>query len=66
MNYLHKNLVFETIEEGEKQLQEAISVRNKMCGDLYYRILDDDCNEIRNKLLSLKASYYRETGLFKD
>lgn len=55
MNYLHKNLEFDTVEEGEKQLAAAEEVRDKMGGALYYGILSDDCNEIRRKLDRLKS-----------
>jgi hypothetical protein len=54
MNYLHKLYEFTTVEEGEKNLEEARGIRNQMGGQLYYGILSDDCREIEDKLEKLK------------
>lgn len=50
MEYLHKNLAFDTYEEGIEQLKAAVAIRNKMGGQLYFNILNDDCVEIANKI----------------
>lgn len=54
MNYLHRFLVFDTVEQGEKNLDEAIKIRNSMGGAMYYNIVNDDCIEIYRKLQTLK------------
>lgn len=54
MNYLHKNLEFTTVEEGEKQLAEARSIRDTMGSQLYFGILSEDCYEISLKLEELR------------
>jgi hypothetical protein len=54
MNYLQHLAEFTTVEEGEKNLKEAIAQKNKMGGAMYYNILNDDCIEINNKLENLK------------
>lgn len=46
---------FETVEEGMKKLKNGISIRDKMGGALYYNILNDDCYEIAQKLVSMGA-----------
>lgn len=51
MNMLEKD--FETVEEGMKKLKDGISIRDKMGGALYYNILNDDCYEIAQKLVSI-------------
>ena len=51
MNMLDKN--FETEEDGMKQLEKAVSLRNQMSGALYWNILNDDCYEIAQKLVSI-------------
>jgi len=55
MNYLHKLYEFTTIEEGEKNLDEAIELREKMGGVLFYEILNQDVHEIRLKLESIRT-----------
>lgn len=54
MNYLDKFLDFDTIEQGEKFLAEAKSIRDKMGGELYWSIANDDFMEISAKLSTLK------------
>jgi hypothetical protein len=54
MNFLDKLAEFSTIEEGEKNLKEAIEMRDKMGGALYWNIVNDDCKEIEFKLWKLK------------
>jgi hypothetical protein len=54
MNYLHRFIEFSTIEEGEANLKDAESIRDKMGGALYYNIMSDDCEEIRKKLEEMK------------
>lgn len=53
MNMLNAN--FENIETGMQKLKDAVSLRNKMGGALYYNILNDDCNEIASKLRNMGA-----------
>ncbi len=55
MAMINKNLEFSTVEEGMIKLKESVSLRDKMCGAMYYNILNDDCCEIANKLKSLGA-----------
>jgi len=54
MNYLHKYLEFDTVEDGLKKLEEARSIRNQMGGALYYGILSEDCAEIERKVEDLR------------
>jgi len=56
MNHLHRFLNFTTVEEGEKNLKEAIKLQQSMCGWLYSSILADDCCEIAEKLAELKLA----------
>lgn len=61
MNYLNRLLEFDTIEQGEKNLKEAENLRDSMCGGLYYKIMSDDCDEIRDKLYMMKLTIGGET-----
>jgi hypothetical protein len=56
MNYLERFGDFKTIEQGEKNLKEAYSLRDQMGGALYWNILNDDCREISQKLEDLKRN----------
>ncbi len=51
MNMLDKN--FETIDEAMGKLKDAVSLRNKMGGALYWNILNDDCVEIASKIIEI-------------
>ena len=53
MNMLNAN--FDNIETGLQKLKDAVSLRNKMGGALYYNTLNDDCNEIASKLRNMGA-----------
>ncbi len=59
MNYLQNLANFTTVEDGEKNLAEAILQRNKMGGAMYYNILNDDCIEIAQKLERLKSKEHK-------
>lgn len=50
MNYLNNNLEFTTFEEGLEKLKDAVSIRDKMSGSLYWNILNEDCCEIANEI----------------
>jgi hypothetical protein len=54
MHYLEKFLDFDTVEEGEKKLAEAVKLQRSMGGWLYSSILAEDCVEIQAKLESLR------------
>jgi hypothetical protein len=54
MNYL--SIDFKTLEEGIRALKEAVEIRDKMGGAMYYNILNDDCCSIANKLTSMGAN----------
>lgn len=54
MNMLDKD--FQDVESGMEKLREAVSLRNQMGGDLYWNILNDDCNEIADKLVGIGAN----------
>ena len=54
MNYLHNLLDFDTVEQGEKNLKEAVELQRSMIGWLYRSILADDCGEIAEKLDKLR------------
>lgn len=44
---------FETKEQGLEKLKEAVILRNKMGGALYWSIIQDDCLDIANKLFDM-------------
>ena len=44
---------FETKEQGLEKLKEAVAIRNKMGGALYWNIVNDDCLEIADKLFDI-------------
>lgn len=54
MNYLSNQ--FPTVEEGIKALKEAVAIRDRMGGAMFYNILNDDCCSIANKLVSMGAN----------
>lgn len=54
MNYLHHLLNFSTTEEGEKNWQKAVEIRDSMGCALYYSILTEDVLEIQWKLDELR------------
>jgi len=56
MNFLQKHLEFDTVEEGEKKLADAIHLRDQMGGALYWNIMNDDCREISAKLEELRRT----------
>jgi hypothetical protein len=56
MNYLEKYFDFDTLEEGEKQLEKALEIRDSMGGQLYWSACNDDCIEISKKLQTFKDS----------
>lgn len=58
MNHLNHLLEFTTVEEGEKNLKEAEAIRDSMGGALYWNIVNDDCEEIKQKLFKLKANKF--------
>lgn len=41
---------FTTEEEGLENLKKAVKLRDRMCGALYWSILNDDCIEIEMRL----------------
>lgn len=53
---------FETKEQGLEKLKEAVAIRNKMGGALYWNIVNDDCLEIANRLcgMGVASSEIRE------
>lgn len=64
MNMLKKD--FTTVEEGLKTLEQGVSLRNRMCGALYYNILNDDCIEIALKLATMGADRERVSLLLNS
>ena len=44
---------FETKEQGLEKLKNGVSIRNQMGGALYWNIVNDDCIEMADKLLSM-------------
>lgn len=54
MNYLGHLADFSTVEEGEAAIKEAEALRDKMGGALYWGAVNDDVNELKNKLFILK------------
>jgi|GEM_PF-1682714 len=44
------DIEFTTPEEGIEKLKKAVEIRNKMGGDLYWNICEDDCLKLADKL----------------
>ena len=40
-------------EETFEKLKKTVDIRNQMCGNLYWNILNDKCCKIANKCLEL-------------
>ena len=59
MHYFSELLNFNTLEEGQKNLDKAVEIRDMMGGELYWNIANDDCNEIFNKLVDLKVKFLK-------
>ncbi len=49
------NTDFATIEEGFKKLREAVSLRDKMSGAVYYGALEEDSLRIADHLSAMGA-----------
>lgn len=47
---------FNTIEEGKELYKRAVSLRNKMCGSMWWSVHNDNCNEIAKKLIFMGVS----------
>jgi len=65
MNYLHDNLNFDTKEAALEMLKEAVALRNKMGGALYYGIMHEDCEEIASKAMNYGVTYSECAELLK-
>ena len=63
MNMLDKD--FTTKEDGLNKLKDAVALRNQMGGALYYNILNDDCLEIADKLISMGADKSQLSALLR-
>lgn len=55
MNYLQQFAKYETIEEGEKKLQEAKDLYHSMGGTWYKEAVYDDLQELHMQLEIRKA-----------
>jgi len=55
MNHLQNLAKFTTKEEGLKALKEAVDLRDKMGGAMYWNMMNDDCVEIANKLRRIEG-----------
>lgn len=56
MNHLQNLTTFQTKEDGIKNLKEAVELRDKMGGAMYWNMMNDDCVEIANKVRRLGAA----------
>ena len=54
MNNFIELLDFDTVIQGQKNLNRAIEIRDMMGGQLYWSIANDDCVEVAEKLHELK------------
>lgn len=45
-----------TAEEALEQLKKTSDMRNRMCGVMYWNILNDECCQIANKCAELGVS----------
>jgi len=48
---------FDTVEEGMDLLKKAVEVRNKMGGNMYWSMLNDEVCKIGSKTLKLGGDY---------
>lgn len=58
VDYIQENVTkkeIETIEEGIEELKRMVSLRNKMCGSLYWNFHNEKCVEIANELSQMGA-----------
>jgi hypothetical protein len=46
---------FQTKEQGIEKLKQAVEIRDKMGGAMYFNMLNDDCCEIANRLTAMGA-----------
>lgn len=59
VDYVQEKIIkneFETIEECMEELRRMVSLRNKMCGSLYWNHHNDKCVEIANDLSQMGAN----------
>lgn len=40
-------------EDALKKLKQTVDIRDSMCGDLYWNVLNDECCQIANKCRTL-------------
>jgi len=66
MNLSTDLLIFDTIEEGQRNLDKACEIRNMMGGALYWSIADDDCTEISNKLNELNIKLQKIKNILEN
>ena len=45
-----------TPEDYLNKLMESVNLRNKMCGSMYYNIINDDCKELADRCVSMGYS----------
>jgi len=50
-----KELNYNSKEEALTALEKHVKVRNKMCGALWYNVINDECCKIANKCAELGA-----------
>lgn len=53
MQFLQMLATFNSVDEGKKNLKEAVQIRDKMGGALYFNVLNADVCEIANKVKKL-------------
>ena len=54
------HLSFETVEEGEATLVKHTALRDQMGGALWWGVTNDECEEIKEKILSLQLKANKE------
>lgn len=55
-----------TKEEALSKLKESIELRNKMCGAMWWNILNDECLKIARKCIELGAEREKVVAYYKE
>jgi hypothetical protein len=60
MNFAEDITREDTYHTGLVKLKDAVRLRERMCGDLYWNALNEDCCKLANKLVLMQDSDKQE------
>jgi hypothetical protein len=60
------NTDFSTVEEGLIMLKWKVNTRDQMGGAMYWNILNDECCDLANKLVSMGCDRAKITEVYPD